>query len=63
MESEAPILEGGEPQEQTAEGAAAAEEEGAAPPGPEEPTAPSEMVELTKTQGSMTAPNQNRHLI
>ncbi|XP_064206624.1 apoptosis-inducing factor 1, mitochondrial isoform X2 [Anguilla rostrata] len=50
VESEAPVLEGGEPQEQTAEGAAAAEEEGAAPPGPEEPTAPSETVELTETQ-------------
>ncbi|KAJ8276439.1 hypothetical protein COCON_G00081910 [Conger conger] len=48
-ESEAPVL-GGEAQEQTAEGTAAAEEEGAAPPGQEEPTAPSETVELTEAQ-------------
>ncbi|XP_061104239.1 apoptosis-inducing factor 1, mitochondrial isoform X3 [Conger conger] len=47
---EADTSGGGEAQEQTAEGTAAAEEEGAAPPGQEEPTAPSETVELTEAQ-------------
>lgn len=54
-EMEAPVL-GGEPQELTKEGAAAAEEEGAAPPVLEEPRAPSETVDLTEAQGFMTAP-------